>query len=254
MNKAHPKESELMNREWFYPFRLPGGGTTPTYGGGKLDKIHQTRLQMIDHVLAQTFGDSLAGLNAIDLACHQGFFSLQLIERGVREVLGVDARQSHVDDARLIAEVQSADNFSALQSDIHDLDCAAMGRFDICMMLGLIYHLENPIGAIRRAHALTGKVCLIETQVGPHLSGPLDYGSYEFVRPMKGCFAVIDETDDTHGPEASTEGICLVPSTETLIWIMHKVGFDRVELIAPPADAYEQLRTGKRVLVAGYRD
>lgn len=254
MGQAHPKEADILSRDWFYPFDLPGGGTTSTYAGGKLDAIHATRLTMLDHVLGRTLEAELKDLSAIDLACHQGFFSLHLARQGYGRVLGVDARQSHVDDASLIAEVQGHAQFSAIQSDIHDLDADALGRFDVCLMLGLIYHLENPIGAIRKAHALTRQVCLIETQVGPHLSGPMDYGSYEFVRPIKGAFSIIDETDDTHGPEASTDGICLVPSTEALIWILYKVGFDRVELITPPEDAYEQLKYGKRVMVAGFVD
>jgi hypothetical protein len=33
---------------------------------------------------------------------------------------------------------------------------------------------------------------------------------------------------------------------------MRKVGFRRVELLPPPADAYEQLRYGKRVMAIGY--
>ena len=62
-------------------------------------------------------------------------------------------------------------------------------------MLGLIYHLENPVGAIRKAHALCKDVCLIETQVAPNLSGQLDWGNYTFVKPMMGSFAIIDETE-----------------------------------------------------------
>ena len=82
----------------------------------------------------------------------------------------------------------------------------------------------------------------------------VDYGSYKFVRALQGSFGIIDEIDDTHGPEASTTGICLVPSTEALCWIMRKIGFSRVEVLPVPADGYEQLLHGKRVMVAGYVD
>ena len=69
------------------------------------------------------------------------------------------------------------------------------------------------------------------------------------MRPLKGSFGIIDETDDNHGPEASITGICLVPSLEALIWILHKVGFSEVKILEPPADAYEQLLHHKRVMV-----
>jgi hypothetical protein len=178
-----------------------------------------------------------------------------LIERaGADRVVAVDARAEHVADTNTIREALGLSKLSVLQSDVHALDQRGLGQFDLVLMLGLIYHLENPIGALRQARALTRHLCVVETQVVPGMSGMVDYGSYRFVRPLKGSFGIIDETDDTHGPEASTTGICLVPSLEALFWIMRKVGFSRVELVPPPADGYEQLVHGKRVMVAGYVD
>ena len=37
-----------------------------------------------------------------------------------------------------------------------------------------------------------------------------------------------------------------------LLWTLQKVGFARVERIPAPADGYEQLVSGKRVMVAAY--
>jgi hypothetical protein len=207
---------------------------------------------MLKQVVDARFGASLAGHTAIDIACHQGWFASKLAEWGADDVLAVDARAGHVADTALIRDALQLPKLRVLQSDVHALVPAQLGRFDLVLMLGLIYHLENPIGALRQARALTRHLCVVETQVVPGISGMVDYGSYRFVRPLKGSFGIIDETDDTHGPEASTTGICLVPSLEALFWIMRKVGFARVELVPPPEDAYEQLRYGKRVMVAGY--
>ena len=245
-------EEQVLRKTWFYPFRLPSGHITPTYDGGALDAIHATRLAMMKAALHRQFGESIAQCSAIDIACHQGYFSTQLAQMGVRDVLAVDARSEHVADANLIREALHLDNLRVQQYDVHALSAERVGRFDIVLMLGLIYHLENPIGALRTARALTERICLVETQIVPGLTGVVDYGSFRFVRPLKGSFGIIDETEETHGPEASTTGICLVPSLDALIWIMRKVGFARVEILPPPADAYEQLRYGKRVMVAAF--
>jgi tRNA (mo5U34)-methyltransferase len=154
-------------------------------------------------------------------------------------VLAIDARDEHVADATLIRDALGLRNLRIAQSDVHALTREALGTFDIVLMLGLIYHLENPVGALRVARALTKRLCLVETQIVPGMTGMVDYGSFRFVRPLKGS-------------EASTTGICLVPSLEALFWILRKVGFSRVELLPPPADAYEQLRYGKRVMVAAF--
>lgn len=247
-------EQRILDKTWFYRFTLPSGRVTSTYDGGALDLIHETRLAMLRQVIDGHFGGSLAGRNAIDIACHQGWFATRLAGWNADDVFAVDARAEHVADTTMIRDALQLSKLRVEQSDVHALDPARTGRFDLVLMLGLIYHLENPVGALRQARALCRNACVVETQVVPGMSGMVDYGSYRFVRPLKGSFGIIDETDDTHGPEASTTGICLVPSVEALLWIMRKIGFARVELLPPPADAYEQLLHGKRVMVVGYVD
>lgn len=244
---------QVLSRQWFYEFELPDGRRTESYLPDDAKPVHTTRLAMMEDCLSRSFSD-FSGLSGVDLACHEGFFSFDLARRGFSDVLGIDARQEHVDDALQMAKALGHDNFRGMQSDVHAINTAELGQFDVVLCLGLIYHLENPIGALRQARALCRRVCLVETQVGPNLSGPLDWGSYQFVKPMMGSFAIIDETEETHGPEMSTTGICLAPSVEALMWIMQKIGFNRVELLHPPADGYEQHLYRKRVMVAGYVD
>ena len=244
--------AEVMSREWFYRFDLPGGRATTTWHGGELDAIHDTRWNMLNDHLTEVLGDDWSGLSAIDLACHQGWFAVKMAQRGMSRVLGIDARESHVEDSRLIASQYELDQLRFSQADVHELDATITGSFDVVMMLGLLYHLENPVGALRTARALSRRICMIETQVIPGMSGFVDFGSYRYVRPLKGSFGIIDETGETHGPEASVTGICLVPSLDALVWILQKVGFSAVHVLEPPEEAYEQLRYGKRVMVAAH--
>jgi tRNA (mo5U34)-methyltransferase len=237
-------------REWFYAYELPDGSVTPTYHGIDIQAIHDTRWRMVEDCLDRELAGDRSGLCALDLASHQGWFAVKLAQAGFGRVQGFDARQSHIEDSNLIAEVLGLQGLAFEQGDIHELDPQALGRFDVVLMMGLLYHLENPIGALRACRALCRNLCLIETQVVPGMSGWVDYGGYQYVRPLKGSFGIIDEMDDTHGPEASITGICLVPSLEALLWILDKVGFSRVTVLEPPADAYEQLLHHKRVMVA----
>ena len=248
-------ERQALAKTWFYPFRLPSGAVTPTYGTGELDAIHHTRTQMLDAVLATEFGSDRGALSAVDLACHQGWFSTHLAQSGFGHVTSIDARPEHIQDAGLIRDALGlTERIALVQRDVHEVTAAEYGTHDLVLCFGLIYHLENPVGALRVARALTKRVCLVETQVVPGLTGWVDYGSYRFVRPLKGSFGIIDETDETHGPEASTTGICLVPSVEALVWIMDRLGFKRVEVLPVPDDGYEQLVHRKRVMVAGWVD
>jgi len=243
---------QILERKWFYQFELPSGEKTQSYLPDDAQLVHTTRLEMMDSILNPRFEGKWNDITAVDLASHEGYFSCHLAKKGTK-VTGLEARQEHVDDANLMAfGMGLADKFYSKVQDVHEIDEKATGTFDIVLMLGLIYHLENPVGAIRKARALCKDVCLIETQVAPNLSGQLDWGNYTFVKPMMGSFAIIDETEETHGPEMSTTGICLAPSIEALMWIMRKVGFKDVKLIEPQDHFYEQHRFKKRVMIAGY--
>lgn len=243
---------QILARKWFYQFELPNGKKTQSYLPDDAQLVHTTRLEMMDSVLNPRFAERWNDITAVDLASHEGYFSCHLAKKGTK-VTGLEARQEHVDDANLITfGMGLSDKFHSQVQDVHEIDVAKTGTFDIVLMLGLIYHLENPVGAIRKARELCKDVCLIETQVAPNMSGQLDWGNYTFVKPMMGSFAIIDETEETHGPEMSTTGICLAPSIEALIWIMQKVGFKEVKLIEPQEHFYEQHRFKKRVMIAGY--
>ena len=239
-------------REWFYAYELPDGSVTPTYHGIDIQAIHDTRWRMLEDCLDRRLGADRGDLSALDLASHQGWFAVKLAQSGFGRVQGIDARRAHVEDSSLIADIYGLQGLSFEQGDIHALDARALGQFDVVLMMGLLYHLENPVGALRTCRALCRKLCLIETQIVPGMTGWVDYGGYQYVRPLKGSFGIIDETGDTHGPEASITGICLVPSLEALTWILEKVGFSQVSVLEPPADAYEQLLHHKRVMVAAH--
>lgn len=238
-----------LAKTWFYPFTLPDGRVTPSYDGGVLDPIHHTRLAMLDDALARAFPQGLSGRRALDLACHQGWFAVQLAARGAREVVALDARAEHIADVELITRVLGRPEIRAVHADVHQAPLLGLGGFDLVLCFGLLYHLENPVGALRAARALCTDTLVIETQLAPNLSGPLDYGSYRFVKPMVGSFAIVDETEETHGPEASTTGICLVPSFEALCWVLTKLGCTDITRIPCPEGGYEQLRYGKRAVV-----
>ncbi len=243
IEKAH-------SREWFYSFDLPDGSTTPTYHDADIHQIHDTRWQMLESYLDKNLGAERQDLSVLDLASHQGWFAVNMARAGFAPVLGIDARQSHVDDATLISSIYNMEQLSFQQGDVHQLNRDQLGQFDVVLMFGLLYHLENPVGALRVCREFCKNLCIIETQIVPGMTGFVDYGSYQYVRPLKGSFGIIDEMDDTHGPEASVTGISLVPSLDALMWLLKKVGFSSVTLLEPPPDGYEQLRHNKRVMVA----
>ena len=215
-----------------------------------VETIHTTRRAMLDATLEHTLGTDYSKLTALDLACHQGYFALHLARRGFRDVLGVDAREAHLDDARLIAEPQGVTQLRTQRVDLEEASAAELGLHDVTLMFGLLYHLENPVRALRLARAATRRLFVIETQVVPHVTGEVDWGAESYRKPLVGVFGIVDEIDEIHGPEASTRGICLAPSLPALGWLLQRVGFSNVTRVVPPPGGNEQLARHRRVMLA----
>jgi SAM-dependent methyltransferase len=214
--------------------------------------FHDDRLEMLDSVLAPEFERKWMDASCLDIGCNQGFFAMKMAEKGCRQVMGIDIRDENIEDARLIHQLYDLPNLGFQTADLYDLTAENTGRFDVVLMLSVLFLLENPIEAIRIARELTKRMIIIETPVAPELKGQIDWGSSKLQKQLQGSFSLIDQSAEMHTPVCSTTGLSLCPGRETLMWLMKRMGFSRVEIVEPPPNAYEQLSSGKRVMVAGY--
>ncbi len=86
--------------------------------------------------------------NAVDAGCGVGFFSQTLAECGLN-VCGFDGRGENVAEAR-----RRFPHIPFEQGDIEERAILQLGRFDLVLCFGLLYHLENPLRAIRNLRGL----------------------------------------------------------------------------------------------------
>jgi hypothetical protein len=129
------------------------------------------------------------------------------------------------------------------------------GEFELCLFLGLLYHLENPMLCLRNIARLTCEMCVIETQVIEEVEGATEWGSREWTRPYHGVLALIDESGEFYNQNSETGAspLATCPSPRALEFMLKQAGFRRVETIAPPPGAYEQHARAKRVVCAAYK-
>jgi tRNA (mo5U34)-methyltransferase len=64
-------------------------------------------------------------------------------------------------------------------ADFMDADLESLGRFDVVLYLGVLYHMENPLAALRRLYEVTGELAVIETEA-IHLPGAQERAICEF--------------------------------------------------------------------------
>jgi tRNA (mo5U34)-methyltransferase len=124
-----------------------------------------------------------------------------------------------------------------LVADFQTVDLGELGRFDVVLYLGVLYHMKEPLTCLERVRAVTKEVAVIETEA-VHLQG-LDHEA------LLQFYA---------GSSLHTDfGNWYVPTIEALRNMCRAAGFSDVRtVVGPPAPSPEpapglRLRLGRRI-------
>ncbi|MGZ8157353.1 MAG: class I SAM-dependent methyltransferase [Methylobacter sp.] len=236
------KLDRIKQQKWFYEFTLPDGTKTESYLPEIARPVHSTREKALRHYLSTWGGERIT---ALDISCHEGFFSLVLREYFDR-VVGIDKNAESLDKAKQIANLLGHPEINFNNSSLEDWTEDQNADFVLCF--GLLYHVENPIQILRKLALLAKKAVCIETQVLPfNLSGPIEDGSYLWQRELNGLFGLcVDYSDRAEG---GLTDLALIPSRQCLEFLLKQFGFKTVNFYTPESNDYEQFVRGHRVIV-----
>jgi tRNA (mo5U34)-methyltransferase len=252
---AELREALAAPPAWMYPLELADGSTPPLLHH-ELPSVHETRAAMMEPVVRAALAAAGPSSSAIDIACSEGWFAHRLMDWGASRVCGVDVREVNIRRAELVRDHYGVDpgRLTFEVADALSLDPHTAGTFDLVLMIGLIYHLENPIGALRVARALTRGACVVEGQVTEQ-QAPITSGigvTDEYEQLDASWAAKFEPAQDFH-PIASHGGvISLVPNLAALVQAMEVVGFNDVRVLEAPAGHNKQYVERHRAMVVGY--
>lgn len=240
---------------WLYDWDFGELGSPPLLAP-ELPRLHRTRLELIEKPARAALADAGEGAVALDLGCSEGWFAHRLLDWGAARVVGVDLRAENIERARAVRDHLgvSADRLELIQADVFDLDPDALGTFDVVLALALIYHLQDPTGALRQARRLTRRACIVDTQLTrqeePVVHGLGAPGHFD---RAAASFAAIVEHNAGESPLGAAAGqISLIPNRAAAELAMRMAGFGRVEW-QPPAEHHdEQYRLGDRAVLAAF--
>lgn len=217
--------------------------------------VHATRASMLEGPVREALAAAGPDARALDLACCEGWFSHQLLEWGAGSVLGVDIREQSIRRAELVRDHLGvpSDRLDFRAADVLTLDPAELGRFDVVLCLGLIYHVEHPMGVLRLGRELTSGLFAVETQTArvetPALFG---FGSRGAFEATDAVMAVHLETDQDSNALASYGGVVsFCPNPNALSLMMHAAGWSAVERLQPgPGDDPDFFNGDRAVMTA----
>lgn len=149
---------------------------------------------------------------AVDAGCGVGFFSRTLAECGLY-ACGFDARAENVEEAR-----RRFPGIPFEQGDVETREISGLGPFDLVLCFGLLYHLENPLQAIRNLGAITEKCLVLESMC----------------QPEERC-SLLMRQEPRQDDQSLTEMACY-PSESSLIKMLYRAGFAKVYRVTPLPD------------------
>ena len=241
---------------WMYPWNLTSDRATPVLGS-ELPSIHRTRMELIEPLAREALAGAAGAPAAVDLACNEGWFAHHLLAWGAERVVGIDIRADTIRRAELLRRHYAIgpDRLELRAADVYELDEAQLGSFDVTLVLGLIYHLENPIGALRIARRLTRGTCIVESQLTAH-DEPIRHGwgvSDHFLEAPGHWAARFEPSEEqAENPLASHGGVSsLIPNRAALVEAMSVAGFRDVEVLAARPGHNAQYVDGHRAIVVG---
>lgn len=150
---------------WHYRFRFPWGETTPGKVGWA-ERVEKRRRHFFDPLL-QLYGGSFKHKNVLDLGCCQGYWSLLSKNSRADSVLGIDASESFVREAKAIQAILGPGGCTFIKAHLEDdpwWDHVGHAR-DITLLLGTLFHLTDPAYVLRRAMRLTRETLVIDGEV-----------------------------------------------------------------------------------------
>lgn len=206
---------------WYHVIELPEGVVTP----GRDDP--RDRLPLLG------LPDDLSGLSVLDVGAWDGFFSFECERRGAARVVAADwfawrdAAHGSKDSFEL-ARSALGSRVEDVEIRVEDLSPERVGTFDVVLLLGVLYHLRDPLRALDAVASVTAGRLILETHVDLTLR-----------RGPAAAFYPGTELADDHtnwwGPNpAAVEGM------------LRAAGFDDVRKVFPRSRAYELARALRR--------
>jgi len=251
---------------WFHSIDL---------GDGEITSGTKSVGELVAQTNALCLPLSLAGQTALDVGAWDGFFSFELERRGARRVVALDQyawsldlraqREYHAQMRARGHQERPAEEVPGLMDpvglpgragfdyargrlgsrvepvvgDFMTMDLAELGRFDVVLFLGVLYHLKDPFLALRRLRDVTRTLAVIET-VTVQLPGCQDDKLWLF----------LETTELDH--DATN---WWAPTPAGLTALCRAAGFRQVHVVlepllnAPPNDGYT-LHYGRTIIHA----
>lgn len=149
---------------WYHRIALPHGVVTPGWA-----PLRPT---------AYGVPDDLSGKRVLDVGAWDGYWTFEALRRGARQAVAIDDFSDYL--GKLSPEQRRAwgtfdlcrealgygeDRCQRLELSVYDVSEARLGRFDLVLFFGTLYHLRHPLLALDQLGAVCDGEILVESAI-----------------------------------------------------------------------------------------
>jgi tRNA (mo5U34)-methyltransferase len=241
---------------WWHSIDLGDGIVTPGKMAAVAGLDGRTCMQQALEILRLP---GLAGKSILDIGAWDGFYSFEAERRGASRVVALDHYVWSIDwDAAGRAESTASPHERAeawqpeslpgkrgfdlahrelgssvepIVGDFMSMDLEPLGRFDVVLFLGVLYHLHNPFAAIERLIQVTDGLAVIESE------------AVAFPGLEHRALCEFFESDELAGDATNW----WAPNMHALTGMCRAAGFEEVEVVVGPPPAASEAPPGEPV-------
>jgi SAM-dependent methyltransferase len=178
------------------------------------EKLNASRAAVVSALITE-LKEPLGLHTALDVGCGLGYFS-GLLRSFALDVTAVDGRPENTQEA---ARRNPGVKFRTYNAE--DPAIRTLGTFDLVFCFGLLYHLENPLLAIRHLHSMARQLVLLEAVVFP------------------GDEPVMALVDEVSTEDQGLGHFAFYPTEACLVKMLYRAGFPHVYRLAKMPDHSE---------------
>lgn len=148
---------------WGHSIQLPFGIVTPGRVMCNVDTMNRLNLSQ-----------NLTDMTVLDIGTWDGFYSFECEKRGAR-VMAIDNLNRLKKNDEICFKSQGNSGFEIIKDildsqvefremDVYQIDREPIGKFDIVLFLGVLYHLKHPLLALEKVAQVVEQDLYIETE------------------------------------------------------------------------------------------
>ncbi len=216
-------QSELgkLHPYWHSPIDLGHGVNTKP---GRAQRRFARRLRLLQ------IPENLTGKRVLDVGTWDGYFALELERRGA-EVVAIDIwNDDALKQLEFVLRVKNS-KIVYKRMDVHDLGPDVLGKFDLVLCAGLLYHTRHPLLALERLRSVTEGMLILETVTM--------IPAFHRTSPMIMFFPGDQERiADVKQGKVWKWKICAAPTLPWIYEALRSAGFARIEIKYRPSFAW----------------